>query len=174
MKNFKLSFILLILTAVMLSSCSQRIFDFTMVSTKNIDLSKASTFKRSNNRANGEDGVYWIITIPLGVPNLKEAIDKAIESTPGAVALVDGVVYSKSWWAIVTGYSGYVVEGTPLIDPALAFNSKDIPTYGKIELDKNGEIKNVENISSTEYLALKNKLVKDSKETKFKNSLKLQ
>ncbi|MBN2893674.1 MAG: hypothetical protein JXL97_17525 [Bacteroidales bacterium] len=145
-----------------------------MVSTKNVDLSKASTFKRANVRANGEDGVYWLITIPLGFPNLKEAIDRAIESTPGAIALVDGVVYSKSWWAILTGYSSYVVEGTPLIDPSLAFNSKDIPTYGKIELDKNGEVKRIENISSTEYYILKDRIVKDSKETKFENSVELQ
>lgn len=174
MKNFKISFILLVLVAFIFSSCSQRIFDFTMVSTKNVDLSKASTFKRSNTRANGEDGVYWFITIPLGFPNLKEAIDRAIESTPGAVALVDGVVYSKAWWAILTGYSSYVVEGTPLIDPSLALNSKDMPTYGKIELDKNGEVKSVESISSTEYFALKDNVVKDSKETKFKNSIELE
>ena len=173
MKNFKISFILLVLATFIFSSCSQRIFDFTMVSTKNVDLSKASTFERSKIRANGEDGVYWLITIPLGFPNLKEAIDRAIESTPGAVALVDGVVYSKSWWAILTGYSSYVVEGTPLIDPSLEFNSEDIPTYGKIELDKNGKVKSVENISSTEYLAIKDRLIKGSKETKFKNSLEL-
>ena len=51
----------------------------------------------------------------------------------------------------------------------MACNSYKIPTYGKIELDKNGEIKSVENISSNEYLALKGKTVKGSKETNFKS-----
>lgn len=38
-------------------------------------------------------------------------------------------------------------------------------------MDKNGEIKSVEDISSTEYLALKDKIVKETKETKFNSSL---
>jgi hypothetical protein len=170
MKKIKFSLILMVMTAIILSSCSQRIFDFTMVSTKNVDLSKAANFKRSNTRIKGEDGVYYLVIIPLGFPNLKEAIDKAIEATPGAVALVDGVVYSKSWWAIVTGYSAYVVEGTPLLDPSMADNSNDGPTYGKIELDKNGKIINIESLSSNDFLAQKGKIVKESQELKFDNS----
>ena len=35
--------------------------------------------------------VHWIIFIPTGTVNIKEALDKAIESTPG-VALLDGVI----------------------------------------------------------------------------------
>jgi hypothetical protein len=51
---------------------------------------------------------------------MKEAIDQAIESKPGAVALVDGVVYQKIWYIpYIYGQSGFTVEGTPLIDPAL-------------------------------------------------------
>lgn len=169
MKKFKFSLIALSLTALILSSCSQRVFDFTMVSTKNIDLSNAGTFKRANTRVKGEHGVYMVIYIPLGAPNLKMAIDKAIESTPGAIALVDGVVYYKSWWAIVTGYTGYVVEGTALIDPSLALNSTGSSTYGRIELDKKGEIKKVESLSSNEYLALKGKIVKEPQEVRFAN-----
>ena len=170
MKKLKLSFIIFSLTAFILSSCSQHIFDFTLVSTKNVDLSKAGTFMRTNTRVKGEDGVYMVIYIPLGMPNVKTAIDKAIESTPGAIALIDCVVISKSWWAVLTGYTAYVVEGTALIDPSLVLNNEKSSIYGKIELDRNGEIKNIESLSSNEYLALKSKVVKESQEIKFANS----
>jgi hypothetical protein len=46
---------------------------------------------------------------------MKQAMDNAIESEAGMVALVDGVVYLKSW---------YQIEGTPLIDSSLLKNSK--------------------------------------------------
>ena len=47
-------------------------------------------------------------------------MDKAIESVPSAIGLVDGVV-TYSWWWIpyLYGEFGYEVEGTPLIDPIL-------------------------------------------------------
>ncbi|MCH4823374.1 hypothetical protein ML462_09320 [Gramella lutea] len=87
---------LLLLACILLSSCAYRITDFTIISTKNVDLSRASTFTRNTNRNEGVDKAHIILFIPFGRPHLKEAIDRAIESTPGAVALVDGVVYSKS------------------------------------------------------------------------------
>ena len=119
--------------------------------------------------------VHWIIIIPTGTVNIKEAIDRAIESTPGCVALLDGVIYTKFWWIpYIYGQQSATIEGTPLIDPSLAYNTNDIPTYGKIELNKNGEIKNVNNISSTEYFAYKDKIVKDTKVTKFNNSMTVE
>jgi hypothetical protein len=104
-----------------LCGCTTRFVDYTLLSTKNVDLSKASTFKRSPNRVTGEDDRYWIlICIPLGsAPNLKTAVDRAIESVPGAIGLVDGIVSRRGWWAILIGEGAIVVEGTPLIDPSL-------------------------------------------------------
>ena len=55
--------------------------------------------------------------------NMKTAIDKAIESTPGTVALLDGVISQK----ITAWKTGYVVEGTPLIDPALLTDTISTP-----------------------------------------------
>lgn len=162
---------ILSMTAILFSSCSHRVLDFTLISSKNVDLSKAASFLRGKNRVEGKDKVHWIIIIPTGTVNIKEAIDRAIESTPGCVALLDGVIYTKFWWIpYIYGQQSATIEGTPLIDPSLAYNPTEIPTYGKIELNKKGEIKSVENILSTEYYALKDKIVKDSKETRFKNS----
>ena len=108
-----------VIAGLALSGCTTRIVDYTLLSTKNVDLSKASTFKRGANRVTGEDSMYIIIFIPTGsAPHLKTAVDRAIESVPGAIGLVDGVVSQRSWYFII-GESAILVEGTPLIDPAL-------------------------------------------------------
>ncbi|MCU0858149.1 MAG: hypothetical protein MUC65_07090 [Pontiellaceae bacterium] len=100
--------------------CTTRLTDFTVISTKNVDWSRSQSFTRSPARVQGVDLTHIIIFIPTGVPDMKEAIDRAIESKPGSVALVDGVVYAKSWYIpYIYGRSSYVVEGSPLIDPAL-------------------------------------------------------
>ena len=172
MRNLKLKFVLLGITAIIFSSCSHRVLDFTLISSKNVDLSKGATFERGKQRVEGVDMVHWIICFPTGTVNIKEALDRAIESTPGCVALLDGVIYTKFWWIpYIYGQQSAIIEGTPLIDPSLAYNSNDMPTYGKIEMNKNGEIKSVEKISTTEYLALKDKIVKDAKEMKFEKSV---
>jgi hypothetical protein len=171
MKIFKHSFFVLGLSALILSSCSHRVLDFTLISTKNVDLSKGVSFERGKHRVKGMDMVHIVIVIPTGSVSIKEAVDRAIETTPGCVALLDGVINTKSFYIpYIYGQSSATVEGTPLIDPGLAMNIKEIPEYIKINLDKNGKIKKVDNLTSDEYLALKEEIVKKSKEVKFVNS----
>lgn len=108
----------LLIAGLCVGGCTQRFVDYTLLSTKNVDLSKAGTFKRGANRVMGDDKQLWIIFIPTAsTPHLKEAVDRAIESVPGAVSLVDGVVSVRGWWFIV-GENAIMVEGTPLIDPS--------------------------------------------------------
>jgi len=173
MKVSKLTLIIISIVAMIFSSCSQRILDFTIVSSKNIDLSNAASFERGKQRVEGVDKVYIILIIPTGTPNLKEALDRAIETTPGCVALVDGVITYKYLWFLLFGETSYIIEGTPLIDKSLAINSTNYPEYKKIEINKNGGVKSVEILSAPEYLAVKNKIVKDSKVKRFKNSAEL-
>jgi hypothetical protein len=128
----KMGIVFISLCAVVLTGCAQttRIGDFTIISSKNIDLSKGANFKRGTNRVEGKDLVHsgGGFAGPMA-PNMKTAIDRAIESVPGTVALVDGVIYQ-----IMGSFSvGYKVEGTPLIDPSLLENS--IPTP---KLDRRG------------------------------------
>ena len=158
MKTTKI--LMLAMISCMLFSCTQRLVDFTIISTKNIDLTKASTFQRGKTRVQGKDVAHMIIYVPIGTPNMKQAIDKALQSTSGAIALVDGVVFYKSWWAILYGQNIYIVEGTPLIDPSLASNSITIPDYSVIKLDKKGNVKQSSVISKDEYFALKSKIEK--------------
>lgn len=103
-----------------LANCSQRLTDFTVISSKNINLSTASELKKSKNRVEGEDTKHIIVFFPTGIPDAKEALDRAIEKTPGAVALADGTI-EHHWWYVpyVYGRDSYVVEGTPLIDQKL-------------------------------------------------------
>jgi hypothetical protein len=50
-------------------------------------------------------------------------MDNAIESVPGAVALLDGVLNHNFWYIpYIYGQESYDVEGTPLIDPLLLKN----------------------------------------------------
>ncbi|CEN53697.1 hypothetical protein [Capnocytophaga canis] len=155
--------LLLLSVLVVLTSCSHRFLDFTVISTKNIDMTKSSHFTRGKSRVSGKDKVHVIVFIPTGVPNLKEAVDRAIESTPNCIGLLDGVVYQKYFYGIIYSQSGYVIEGTPLIDPSLAESGIEIPKYRKIYLDKKGKIKSSEEITSAEYLAEKEKMTKKTK-----------
>jgi hypothetical protein len=108
-----------VIASLVVTGCTQRFVDYTLLSTKNVDLSKAGTFTRGPNRVTGLDSRYIIIFIPTGgAPHLKTAVDRAIESVPGAVGLVDGVVSARGWWFII-GENAIIVEGTPLIDPSL-------------------------------------------------------
>ncbi len=83
-------------------------------------MSHGSEFKRGRDRVIGKDIKHIIIIVPTGVSDIKQATDRAIEGTPGAVALVDGVI-NWHWWYIpyIYGRQWYQVEGTPLIDPKL-------------------------------------------------------
>lgn len=103
--------ILPVLLAFTLTGCAQRLVDFTAISTKNVQIDGP----RGDKRTVGKDCAWYFLNIPLGVPNMKEAIDRAIESAGTEYnALVDGVVYSKAWTAVVVSQVCYEVEGTPV------------------------------------------------------------
>jgi len=149
-----------ILLVILLSGCGQRLVDFTIISTKNIDLSRANTFERAKSRVTGVDMVHWIIFIPTGVPNMEEAIDRAIESVPGAIALVDGVLRSKFWWIpYLYGQQSFIIEGTPLIDPSLASAWTEGQFMVTI-MDKNGKVLETKSVTEEEYKLLHCKFTK--------------
>lgn len=137
--------------AVMLCGCSTRLVDYTIISTKNIDLTRAAAFRRGDDRVAGRDQASIIIFIPTGVPDIKEAIDRAIESVPGAVALVDGVVrYQFFYIPYIFGKESYVVEGTPLIDSAYAGNALPAP-YLIARINDDGSLREMRSVSAEEF-----------------------
>jgi hypothetical protein len=143
-----------VLTLVM-ASCTTRVLDFTMVSSKNIDLSRGASFVRGKSRVTGEDKAHWII-LPTSYGSIKEALDKAIESIPGCVALLDGVISTRYWYVpYVYGQHFAIVEGTPLIDPALSQIDQTYPTFGIIELNQNGGVTKIKEITEAEFNEVK-------------------
>ena len=154
--------LVLVILFVVTTGCSQRLIDFTIISSKNVDLSQAANFQRGQSRVEGEDVKHIIIFIPTGVPNAKEALDRAIESVPGAIALVDGVITNHWWWIpYIYGKSWYVVEGTPLINPKLV-STKSIGNYMVSTLDKDGHVKEFKIVDKANYEQLRNKVIKDA------------
>lgn len=99
-------------TLLLNTGCTMRIADMTVASTKNYNLN-ANSFSKGK-RVTGRDTVP-VVLIPLGIPNFKEAIDKAIESNPCAVALSD-VVITQLNYNFLIGQVGYEVEGTQVLD----------------------------------------------------------
>ncbi|MCW3076263.1 MAG: hypothetical protein JWO32_872 [Bacteroidetes bacterium] len=86
-----------------LSSCNQRLIDFTVISSKNVSLRLPDDAKGP--RSTGKEMKM------CSQPQLKAAVDKAIENAgPGYDALIDGVVYSRN----EIFRMGWVVEGTPV------------------------------------------------------------
>jgi len=95
---------LLIVGLILLSGCSVRMGDCTIMSTKNIycknvDLTKCEQYPG----VVGKDIRFWGIG-----SNIKDAADKALEQHNGNL-LIDAVVY-KEFFPLICG--GYVVKGT--------------------------------------------------------------
>lgn len=126
---------------LVLASCVTRFGSFTMVSTKTLDLSRAGEYVRDKSgRVEGIDFRHLIIVFPLGNPSLQEAVDQAIESIPGGVALVDATLSSRFWYIpYIYGRTSYVVEGTVLVDPKLVASAAPQQTGNVlIYMDKEG------------------------------------
>lgn len=68
-------------------------------------------------RVEGIDRKYVFLVL-FGIPNVKEAADKAIETNPCAVALSNLTAESESF-AFVFGYIQYRIEGDLVIDKTI-------------------------------------------------------
>ncbi|HGY5111365.1 MULTISPECIES: hypothetical protein [Citrobacter] len=111
-----------ILGVLFLSGCSQRVADLTVASTKNYNMNGGQFV--TGNRVTGEDSSA-IVIFPLGMPNVKEAADRAIEQNRCAVGLTN-VVVEQYVYAFLFGVQGFTVEGNLVLDKTLpgCFNAK--------------------------------------------------
>jgi len=107
--------IIIIATALFMPGCTVRTADLTLVSTKNIDYTDMNVNMKQGKRYKGEDCTYTLLGIPLGqvMPNLKTAVDDALQQGGGNIML-DEVTYVKGAWYILGTMSCYDVEGTVL------------------------------------------------------------
>ena len=138
--------------ALFLIACSSRVTDFTVISTKNIDLSRFSEYERADARVTGEDAKHIVIFIPTGIPDAKAAIDAALDSIPGAVALLDGVL-EREWFYIplLFGQEKFVVTGTALIDPELVDRQANNEGSEFIFIDEKGQVADHQELTDEQY-----------------------
>ena len=100
----KIALPILVVCTMALSSCSTRLIDFTVISSKNVTLRLPNDAKGP--RTEGKDTKYC-----YGMPNIKQATDNAIEKAgPGYDALIDGVLTHKN---LFIGAS-LIITGTPI------------------------------------------------------------
>ena len=92
---------------LLLTGCAtNRFVDFTVVSTRNVDLTRLTPEAiEAGVKAEGQDLTFW------SAPNMETAIDSALEKGKGNL-LLDAVVSFRSGWK-----SGYIVEGTAVDVP---------------------------------------------------------
>ena len=106
---FQAHIICIMLLTLLASGCSRRMIDFTVISSKNTQLQIPS--EAMGERVVGEHKVIVLLGVPLGTPEIKEAVDRAIQSAgPGYDALVDGVLYQT--FGLMN--AGFKIEGTPI------------------------------------------------------------
>jgi hypothetical protein len=89
----------------MTTACAQRMADFNVLGNRAL----TEPVDRGA-RVTGRDCATMVLSIPLGMPSLEEAIDRALAADPTADMLVDVVVRTTAWWLGV-GQLCYVVEG---------------------------------------------------------------
>lgn len=154
MKRITIISLILITASLVLSSCVGRTHDFTVLSSKNIDFNK--NYKVSKSRTSGEFRVSIILIFPTGnvmsSDSFKEAVDRAIEATPGAVALTNVVVNYGGWYFL---YGQYYVEvkGDAVVD-VTAKVSDNGESYFFGEYDNNENLIDFKTIDKNNYIKL--------------------
>jgi len=113
--------IIIFFSLIILGGCStHRVFDFTVISTKDFNFSDSKSLHISNELVRVEsDGLKMYFLIPDKLnreDEIESAVEEAINSTPGAVALANGTVFAKQIWAFPFYVQHWFeVEGKPLI-----------------------------------------------------------
>ena len=111
----KKTILVAVLSSLVLSACTIRVADMTVGSTKNYNINSAKFVK--GKRVTGED-TYPVILFPLGIPNVKTAMDRAIETDKCAVGLTD-VVVTQLNHSFIFGSFGFRVQGDQIIDTTM-------------------------------------------------------
>ena len=98
--------VLLGVALVTMLGCTTRLGDFTVLSTKNVDVSGV----KQGDRYSGEDCINTVLGFPLGDVNWKNAMDQALEKGKGDV-MIDTVLTFKGWSILLFGQSCIIIEG---------------------------------------------------------------
>lgn len=111
------SLMLIAALALLGSSCTYRLADFTFISSKNVDMNHVDGYTTAvNDRKQGKDVAHIIIFIHTGKANYKEALDKAIEQNGSTCVGLANAKVEYGWWYIpyIYGREWCAVEGDPV------------------------------------------------------------
>jgi hypothetical protein len=151
--TFRIMAVGLLFSLVLLGGCSTRLGNFTVLSTKNTDIGKR--FVRTDLRVKGEDGRSIVVVIPMGYPNIQEAVDRALDKVGGRL-MTDAVVYYDYYYIpYIYGEYKYRVEGdvwkeaTKNISAAIQKDVKEAEQIYVAKKDENGQI-NLVKIKATD------------------------
>ncbi|MDR2344413.1 MAG: hypothetical protein LBD86_07785 [Spirochaetaceae bacterium] len=146
--------VVVLVFGVVLSGCATRIGDFTLISSKNVDLSQVSSYSRSKKIVRGSDS---IITVLFFIPikskvDIKKALDNALAKIPGAEVIVDARFDYRKLNFILFQIEGFVVSGTALVNPNVVDASETTPDKPYLVMDtKDGEHFTKRYVSEDEY-----------------------
>lgn len=104
-------------TAFLTAGCAHRVGDFTVASTKNMDIKDTLHRVDESERLVDRDTAHIIFFFPTGIPNMKEAMDNAIEQRQGAVGLSNVTVKRGGFWIpFLYGQDYFEIEGNPVYE----------------------------------------------------------
>jgi len=156
MKNKAFLAFLVLVVAIVFSSCTARLGSFTVISTKNIDWSRTSEYIRKDRRLKGIDKLHLIVLVPTKMTvDIQSAVDNALEQIPGGIALVDAVLrYHWFYVPYIYGRMTYVIEGSVLIDPQLAELRQPLKSNYLVIYSPNGKEFIMKEVSEKEFRRL--------------------
>ncbi|OHB79564.1 MAG: hypothetical protein A2Z25_01755 [Planctomycetes bacterium RBG_16_55_9] len=96
--------------------CKSHMGDFTLITTKNINLTSFSSHgEESGERVSGEDAQFFFFSIPVGFCSIKEAVDDALDKK-NSYMLIDATIYYERFWIPLCwwGHEKFEVTGVPI------------------------------------------------------------
>ena len=108
----KVLILAVLLIAVSSTGCAHRVADFTIASTKNVEVSRIDLRTAALTRnVEATDGRFWFLIIPFNSqPKIKEAMDRCLEKGNGDF-MTNAVVYDEGWSLLLFSYGAYTVKG---------------------------------------------------------------
>ena len=99
--------ILYIMASLFIFGCSQRLGDFSIMSTKNVDI--GANYVKVEKNVQGKDMKPIYVVFPTGYPSIESAIDDALKKVNDSVIMTD-VVLTYRYFYIPYVYGEYVFE----------------------------------------------------------------
>jgi hypothetical protein len=94
---------------ILLSSCSKRIGDFTVLANRNIEFEKRHVNLKRN--VSGSSTRLVFLNIPFGKPNIEEAVDEIIRNEGTGEYVANAELSMVRNWYLLFGTWGFKVRG---------------------------------------------------------------